>query len=77
MLAEKDKKIIIDIMILGIILCSFVGGFWLGEKLQTEKDKEFYIDYIETDCSCKHPIIVRDNKIIYEKDTIMGNLSYY
>lgn len=39
---ERNTKQMIDILIMAMLFCAFMAGFWTGERLQYKKDKEYY-----------------------------------
>lgn len=46
---NKERKVIVDVLLLAVILCAFFAGFLYGEKVMW---KEMF-SYINSSCECK------------------------
>ena len=54
-----------DLLIMGVVICTFFAGFYVGEKIQHEKDLGFYTDYLDN-CECTTPLVTIDGRVSYE-----------
>ena len=65
-----NKAIIIDILLLALILCAFLGGYWYGQKQQAEEKINFFREYIQDSCTCQRELIFTKNNVQY-KDVLI------
>ena len=49
----ESKKVIPDLLMMGVIICAFFAGFLYGEISFGTEQKEYYEEYINMNCICK------------------------
>jgi len=69
---KVDTKLM-DILLMGLLLCAVLGGFYLGKNVEHKEVSGFFDEYIEEECVCDTPIYIEDGKIIYEKQLSPSN----
>ncbi len=69
--------LLVNAIIIGALVCVFIGGYFLGQKIQTDKTVEFFDSYIGSNCQCEVPLEEKDGKITWSKTVNPGNWSLY
>lgn len=56
---SPKKAIIIDVLLMLVILCAFVAGFMIGERMKGNECINYYEEYINKSCYCfnKDPVV--------------------
>lgn len=71
-----DRNRLLDIMLMLLILCAFLSGFWLGKYKQFNTSTEFYEEYISKSCACEYPLERQGDRIGYNYDVIPSLSNY-
>ena len=71
------KMIFVDVLILAVIICAFLGGLWQGQRMEHTKVTAFYDGYLDS-CVCDVPLQTMANgKLFYERSALFANKKDY
>ena len=69
-----SRAIIVDLLILGVILCAFFAGYWYGQRTEAQEKNAFFTEYIYNSCECNTPLVKEGDKYTYEKVVVKDDM---